>query len=357
MLLLAACTGTPALDPSRPTIGFVLVGGREDLGYNQAVAEGIDAVMRAFPDATVLRREHVPETDAAAEAMRALIEDGARIVFATSFGYLDAAVEVARAHPDVIVVHQGGIEPSPGLPNLGTYWGSVYEPVYLAGIAAGAESGTGRLGFVAAFPIPATFANVNAFTLGARSIRPDARTAIAFTGDWCDPVAQQVAARRLLARGVDVLTQHQDCTRTILEIAEEAGIASVGYHADGSEVAPDGWLAGSAWNWGPTFVAIVRTALQGRFAGSTFDGDHRGSYADASTPFVLTELSARVDARARRAIERAEDRFLQGGSPFAGPIRDRDGTLRIPAGKTPTIDDADRMTYLVEGVVGTVPAA
>ena len=227
MVALAAACGTSGTSrspaPSRPKIGFIFVGTRDDLGYNQAAWEGSEAVAKAFPDHEVLRQERVPETGAALTAMEAMVRKGAGIIFATSFGHLRYAYGLARRHPEVIVLHQGGIEPSPRLDNFGTYWGTVFEPMYEAGIAAGAATRTGKLGFVAAFPIPATFANVNAFTLGARSVRPDATTTVVFTKNWCRPTSQADAARHLLAMDVDVLTQHQDCTRTILQAAE-AGV-------------------------------------------------------------------------------------------------------------------------------------
>src|SRR5437763_6503950 len=215
-------------------IGFVFVGARDDLGYNQAAWEGSQAVARAFPDNVVLRQEGVPESAAAERVMERMIREGARILFATRYGHLAAAVDVARRHPEVVVLHEDGLEPAPKLDNFGTYFGTVYEPVYEAGIAAGAASRTGRLGFVAAFPIPATFNNVNAFTLGARSVNPSATTQVLFTENWCDPAKQAQEAAALIADGVDVLTQHQDCTATVLRVAEEAGVLTVGYHYDGS---------------------------------------------------------------------------------------------------------------------------
>lgn len=333
-----------------------MIGQGDDLGYNAAVWEGSEAVARAFPDNFVLRRENVAESPEAEKVMEDLIARGAKIIFATSYGHLPFAVTVARRHPDVVFLHQGGIEPEPRLDNLGTYWGTVYEPVYQAGIAAGASTRTGTLGYVVAFPIPATFDNVNAFTLGARSVNPTAKTRVVFTSDWCDPAKQKKAAAMLLRRGADVLTQHQDCTRTILEAAERAGALSVGYHADGSEVAPKGWLLGSVWDWEGLFVDIVRTVLDGAFAASPYNGDFVGSLRTGDNPFVLTELGPRVDARTRSLVETAERRFQAGVSPFDGPLTDRDGAVRVPAGAKPTYQEILKMDYFVTGVIGDVPA-
>ena len=357
LTLLATGCAEDASAPRPTTVGFVFVGERADLGYNQAIWEGSLALARAFPDLRVVRRSGVPETSAAEQAMEQLVADGASIVFATSYGYRDRSFAVAQRHPDVVVLQQGNLEAPDALPNYGTYWGRVYEPVYQAGIVAGASSRTGRLGFVAAFPVAPVFNNVNAFMLGARTVRRDATVHVVMTGSWCDPVAQRSAARRLIGLGVDVLTQHQDCTRTVLEEAERAGVRSVGYHSDGSEAAPRGYLVGAVWSWGDTLVDIVRTVRHGDFTGSRYDGDHRGGLATDNNPFVLSELSALAPTRTRALVARAEQRMRDGWSPFTGPLRDRHGVLRVPAGAVPTAEDVDRMDWLLPGVVGSFPGS
>lgn len=360
LLMATACGGGPA-GPSafdEAPIGFILVGARDDLGYNQAVWEGADALARRFPDHPVLRSEGVSEDPAEARAaLEALIDRGARILFATSFGHLAAAYEVAKDHPEVYVLHQGGIEPTPRLPNLGTFFGAHYEPEYLAGIAAGAATETGRLGYVVAFPIPATFLNVNAFTLGARGVRPGVTVEVAFTQDWCDPAAQRAAAEQLLARDVDVLAQHQDCTRTILEIAERAQVKTVGYHADGSEVAPTAWLTGAVWQWGELYSDIVTAILAGEFTGGPYDGDFRSSLGAQNSVLALASLAPSVSNATRRQIAEAERAFAGGATPFDGPIVDRAGTVRVHAGERLPARDLDRVDWFVEGVRGAVPAS
>ncbi len=336
-------------------IGFILVGTRDDLGYNQAIWEGSDSVARAFPDHIVLRREHVPETPVAEEALEEMIDNGARILFATSYGHLRFARAVARRHPEVIVLHEGGVEARPRLDNFGTYFGTVYEPVYQAGIAAGAATDTDMLGFVAAFGIPAVFNNVNAFTLGARSVNPAATTKVVFTSSWCDPAKQTAAVDALLAEGADVVTQHQDCTATILERTERAQAKSVGYHYDGSEVTPSGWLIGSVWDWRGLFVDIVRSVLAGDFKDSPYNGDFRGSLPTGNNPFVLTEPGPRVEPATLKAVEAAGARFRAGHSVFEGPISDREGQLRIRPGVTPTQHEIEKMNWFVPGVIGDPP--
>jgi basic membrane protein A len=353
--LLAGCAGATTRAPDRTTVGFIFVGARDDLGYNQAAWEGSEALARAMPDLRVLRVENVPEDHAAVTALEDLIRRGATILFATSFGHLDAAYEVARRHPEVTVLHQGGIEPAPRLDNFGTYFGTHSEALYLAGVAAGAATRTNRLGFVAAFPIPATFNNINAFTLGAQSINPAVTTQVIFTKDWCRPDAQAAAATALIAEHVDVIAQHQDCTRTILQAAEAAGIYSVGYHSDGSEVAPKGWLIGAVWVWDRLFEDMVRTILDGRFSTSPYNGDFRGSLAHGDNPFVVTEPGPSVSSATRERLDATLAALTSGASPFEGPVVDRDGVVRVAAGSALSAAELDRMDWFVEGVTGEVP--
>ena len=156
-------------------IGFIFVGPKDDFGYNQAAYEGSQAVAKAFPDLKVLTAENVPEDDNATRVMEDMIAKGAKIIFATSYGHLDPALKVAAAHPDVVVVQQGNLIKGTVPPNAGTYFGTVYEPVYLAGIAAGKATKSNKLGYVYAFPIPQTIANINAFQLGAAVGEPGGR--------------------------------------------------------------------------------------------------------------------------------------------------------------------------------------
>lgn len=353
--MLSAC-GAPE-PPTRAdaghTVGFVFIADRTDLGYTQAIWEASETLARTLPDTRILRTPNIPESgDAAEDAMEALIRRGATVIFATSYGYRDAAYRVARRHPEVIVLHQGGLEKTPRLDNFGTYWGTMEEPVYLAGIVAGAATKTGRVGAVAAFPIPAALNDVNAFLLGARVTRPDATEYVRFTGSWCDPAAQRRAAQALLREGVDVITQHVDCTRAVLATAEKAGIHSIGYHADGSEAAPRGYLVGSVWNWADLLVDVVRTIQRGAFTESKYNGDFRGGLATGDNPFVLSEMSSLVSSETRALVAKAEARMKSGWSPFTGPLVDQDGRIRVRDGVTATRAQIDQMDYLVEGIVG-----
>jgi simple sugar transport system substrate-binding protein/basic membrane protein A len=348
--------GDTAPGTDSKAVGFIFVGPKDDFGYNQAAYQGSQAVGEEFPDLKVLTAENVPETDEAARVMEGMITKGAKIIFATSYGHLDAALKVAADHPDVVVVQQGNVISGDVPSNAGTYFGTVYEPVYLAGIAAGKTTKTNKLGYVYAFPIPQTIANINAFQLGAASVNPDAQTYVVNTSSWCDPGKQADAASSLFSQGVDVITQHQDCTSTITKAAEEEGVYVVGYHADASSLAPKGWVAGSEWDWAELYSDIVKTSLDGDFTGSDYNGNYRTGLKDGTNPFVESKLGPAVPDDVEGLIETARTDIAGEGSPFKGPVVAQDGTELIADGDVPEYAEVESiMTVFVKGVVGQIP--
>lgn len=357
-IAVSACGSSDSDDATAsgdgPTIGFLYVGPKNDFGYNQAAYEGSLAVQKAFPDAKLIQAENVPETSEASRVMEKMIKDGATIIFPTSYGHLQPALEVAKKHPDVIFEHQGGVKEGD---NVGTYFGQIYEAQYLTGMAAGLMTKSNKLGYVVAVPIPQTLLNINAFELGAQSVNPKAETTVVFTGNWCDPGKQKEAADSLIKGGADVLSQHQDCTKTIVEASEKAGAMSVGYHADASELAPNGWLSGSVWNWGPLYSDIVKTIVDGKWKGSKYDADYRVGFADSDVielaPFgseVPQDVQDQVLAKQKEM--KAKDFF-----PFQGPVVDQSGKTQIPKGENPTPQELEKTDYLVKGVVGKIPTS
>lgn len=335
------------------TVGYIYVGPKDDFGYNQAAYEGSLAMQEAT-GVEVLQAENVPETAESEQVMQDMIDQGADLIFATSYGHLEFAQNVAENNPDVTFVHQGGLEGDNQLDNVGTYFGTVYEPVYLAGIAAGETTETNKLGYIYAFPIPQTLANINAFTLGAQSVNPDAEVITVSTGSWCDPSVQSGAVESLLDQDVDVITQHQDCTKTIIEATEAAGAYSVGYHADASELAPEGWITGSEWDWGPLYTDIVETVQAGDFVDSPYNGDYRVGLQTGDNPFVQSKMGSMVSEDTIALMEEAKQRFIDGGSPFEGPVLDQEGEEVYAEGEQPTYDEVEQMDFFVQGVTGTI---
>jgi simple sugar transport system substrate-binding protein/basic membrane protein A len=353
----STATGAPGLGGS--AIGFIFVGPKNDYGYNQAAYDGSQAVKAAFPNLKVLTAENIPEDDNATRVMNSMISQGAKIIFATSYGHLNPAEAVAAQHPDVVVVQQGNIITGTVAPkNMGTYFGTVYEPVYLAGIAAGKATKSNKLGYVYAFPISQSVDNIDAFELGAQSVNPQAKTYVVNTSAWCDPGKQTLAASSLLSQGVDVVTQHQDCTSTIVKATEAAGKYSVGYHADASSLAPKGWLTGSEWNWGPLYTDIVKTVLAGNFTGSKYNANYRVGYKTGDNPFVQSKFGPSVSDDTKALIATAKAKLAQADfSPFKGPVMDQSGKV-IPGfedGKVPDYATIENLTSFVQGIVGQIP--
>ena len=245
-----------------------MVGSHSDYGYNEAVYDASQKLAKDDPNVKVITADNIPETDQVTQTMQSMVDKGAKVIFATSYGYFSYAEKFAAAHPDVIILHQGGFESGTFSPNFGTYWGQAFEPVSLGGMAAGGVTKTNKLGFVYAFPISQTIANIDAFELGAQSVNPAAQTYLVNTSNWCDPLKQKEAAAALISDGADVLTQHQDCQSTVIQAAKAAGKYVVGYHYDAESLDPSGWLTGSAWDWTSIYESITKVALSGSFKGS-----------------------------------------------------------------------------------------
>jgi len=283
--------------------------------------------------------------------MEKMIDDGATMIFPTSFGHLDPALNVAKRHPDVTFLHQGGLKTAK---NLGTYFGTIYETQYAVGQAAGMATKSNKLGYVVAFPIAQTLLNINAFQLGAHSVNPKATTTVVFTSNWCDPGKQAEAANSLLDQGVDVMAQHQDCTKTIVQTTERRGALSTGYHADASKLAPKGWLTGSVWNWGPLFVDMVKTIEDGKFKGSKYSGRYRATAKEGV--IQLAPFGAAATPEIRKKVEATYEAIKSGKlKPFTGPIMDQAGKVEIAKGQTPNATALESTDYLVQGVIGKIP--
>ena len=351
LVTLALAAGGSASTKKPLIIGFLYVGPKNDYGYNQAAYEGSLAIKKAIPNVKLLQAENVPETSEAELVMEKMIRDGATIIFPTSFGHLDPALNVAARHRNVIFLHQGGLKTAP---NLGTYFGTIYQTQYAVGQAAGMATKKNKLGYVVAFPIAQTLLNINAFELGAQSVNPKAKTTVVFTGSWCDPGKQAEAANSLIDQGADVLEQHQDCTKTIVQTAERRHVMSCGYHVDASKFAPKGWLTASVWDWGPLYVRMVKTIMAGKFKSSPFSGIYRAGVKDGV--IKLAPFGKAATPKIRRKVTKTYALLKSGKlKPFTGPIRDQSGKLRIKKGVSPGSTVLEQTNYLVKGVTGKIP--
>lgn len=356
-------TGAVALGASLPygllhaaapmTVGFIYVGPRDDFGYNQAHAQAA-AALKAMPGIKVIEEENVPETNAVQKVMEAMIvQDGARLIFATSYGYFDPhVIKIAEKYPDVRIAHCGGMWTKGKHPsNAGSFFGYIEECEYLSGIIAGSMSKSKKLAFVAAKPIPQVLRNINAFTLGAQSVDPSITTRVVFTGDWSMPVKEAEAANSLMDKGCDVITCHVDSPKVIIETAEKRGVMTCGYHTNQAALAPKGYLTGAEWHWSTPDTAIVRAALDGKPMINFLRGGLKDNFVS------MSPYNASVTALARTKAGGVRDQMLSGKfSIFKGPIKDNKGNLQIAGGVALGQTDVvlEGMNYLVAGVIGQV---
>ena len=326
-------------------IGALHVGSMNDAGYNQAQHAGLVAMNENLPNVKLIEAENVPESADAERVMENMIQQGAKIIFPQSFGYLDPALNVAAKYPDVTFMHPAGFKLAD---NFGTYWGNNFEAMYLAGIAAGAATESNQLGFITAFPIPNILASLNAFHLGAKSVNPDVVTTLVINGAWVDPTKEAAATNALADAGVDVVTMIVDSPVTIVKTAEERGIKVIGFHSDAlQEFAPNGWLTGVAYTWGPLFTRIVQSVEDGTWKSEHIRGGVESDYVTLAAfgPSVTEETKAKIEA-AKAGIISGELKIFQ------GPILDNEGTVRIAEGEAGGIELLDTTDWLVEGVVG-----
>jgi simple sugar transport system substrate-binding protein len=340
-------------------MGFIYVGPKDDYGYNQAHAEGAAGMMATANWVEIVEEANVPETTAVAESMRSMVDiDGASVLFPTSFGYFDPHIlELAEEYPDVQFFHCGGLYQDGVHPtNVGSYFGYIDEAQYIAGIVAGLTSKSGKLGFVAAKPIPQVLRNINSFTLGARSVRPEVTTQVIFTGNWAEPIKEAEATNSMADQGIDVVTCHVDSPKVVIETAEKRGIFSSGYHANQATLAPKGYLTGAEWNW---------TTLYSQLATDIRDGK---SLMDGSIPHLLrgglkenfcklSDYGAAVSDETKAAADAAKAEFMAGTKViYKGEIKDNQGNVVISGSEELKQQDPklEEMNYLVDGVIGSV---
>jgi simple sugar transport system substrate-binding protein len=307
----------------------------------------------------LVEQASVPETNEVQEAMRSMIDqDGAKVLFPTSFGYFDPHIlAIAKQYPEVQFFHAGGLFQEGVHPkNIGSYFGYIAEAQYLAGIVAGLTTKTNKLGFIAAKPIPQVLLNINAFTLGARSVNPKATTQVIFTGDWSEPVKEAQAANSMADQGVDVLTCHVDSPKIVIETAEKRGIFSSGYHASQATLAPKGYLTGAEWDWANIYTQYINQIKAGK---TLMNGGipHlvRGGFKEG---FIkMSPYGPAVSEKAKKEADAVKAKFMDGTMViYKGPIKDNTGKVMVPAGKSLLQTDIalEKMDWLVEGVIGKV---
>jgi len=339
----------------RPTDGsplkaaWIYVGPHNDGGWSQAHDEGRMGVQEALGDKVVTTyKENVPEGEQVGQVIEDLIADGNKLIFGTSFGFQDAFVAAAEKHPDVCFEFATGYKSAV---NLSQFFGASEDTDFLAGMAAGAASKTGKLGYLASFPIPEVLRGINAWTLGARTMNPKATVNIVWVNSWFDPPTERKAAEALIAGGVDVIGQKGIDSPATGDAAKAAGVPWTGYGRDHSEGYENVWLTATVYDWAIYETSRAQAVLDGTWVA----GNYHGNIADG---FVsLAKYGQLVSAETRAAIDAKKAELAANpSSMFTGPLKDQSGKEQLPAGKQHTYGELMGMMYLVEGVIGEIPA-
>ncbi|CAN5341658.1 BMP family ABC transporter substrate-binding protein [soil metagenome] len=335
------------------TVGVIYVGPRDDFGYNQAQAAAA-ADMKKLPGIKVVEEENVPETAAVTKTMTGMIkQDGAKLLFPTSYGYFDPyMLALAAKETDVRFSHCGGMWTEGKHPkNTGSFFGYIDECQFLNGVIAAHMSKSKKIGFVAAKPIPQVLRNINAFTMGARSVNPAITTTVIFTGEWSMPVKEAEATNSLADQGVDVFTMHVDSPKVIVETAAKRGKMVCGYHVSQAKLAPAAYLTGAEWNWNTAYTTIITAAQTGKPHPNFLRGGLKEGYVK------MSPYGSMVPEAARKNADDIKAKMIAGSFDiFQGGTKSNKGVVVIPAGKTlkQTDLELEKMNYLVEGVIGSV---
>ncbi|MFW2489932.1 BMP family ABC transporter substrate-binding protein [Clostridium chromiireducens] len=326
-------------------VGFIYIGSASDGGYSQAHDNGRKYLEEKIPNVETIVKESVPEGQEVEKVATDMIDQGAKVIFATSFGYMDYIEKVSKEYPDVKFFHCSGYKTTD---NMSTYFGREYQARYLTGIVAGMKSKNGKIGYVAAFPIPEVVRATNAFALGVRSVNPNAVVKVTWTNTWYDPAKEKEAAISLLDQGVDVIGQYQDTTAA-QQAAEERGAFSIGSDLDMSASAPKANMTSAVWNWGTYYVEAVKTVMDGKFKSESYWGGIDTGIVDIAplTKNAPEGAQAKVDEAKAKMVSKSWD-------VFTGPIKDQSGAVKVAEGQKMTDKELLSFDWLVEGVEGQI---
>lgn len=319
-------------------VAFVYVGPVSDKGWSWTHDQAAQALQAEFGDAIeITKLENIPEGADSERVFNDLAADGNKLIFGTSFGYMDPMLAAAANHPETVFEHATGYKQSD---NMGNYFGAAEEARYLTGMAAGAATTTNKIGYVAAFPIPEVLRGINAFTLGVLEVNPDAVVQVVWTSTWFDPPKEGTAAESLLDAGADVIAMHQD-SQAPGQAAEAAGAKWVGYNSDMVEFAPNAWLTAPTWDWAPFYIKTTQEVMDGTWEPTAY----YGNLADGMVS--IAPFGQSVDEATRTLIGERKAEIIAGTfAVFPDPIMGQDGVER-PLG------NIFEMDYFVQGVVGS----
>lgn len=326
-------------------VAFVISGNRSDGSWNQAHYEGMLYLQEKLPYVETAISENVTQ-DAAEKVIRDYASQGYKVIFTCEYGYMDPTLNVAKDFPDVIFENCSGYKSST---NMGNYFGRMYQVDYLAGIVAGKMTKTNIIGIVAPFSIPQIVREINACTIGARQVNPNAEVRVVWLNSWYDPVNAALATNALIANGADILFSLIGEPTPHIESAKK-GIYSIGYYYDKSSVAPDYILTSRVFHWGVFYVDCVKAVHDGTWKPDPYWGPLSTGVVD------LAPFGKMVPDDVQKIVEEKKQLILAGKyDPFMGPIYDQQGNLRVKEGEELPDSEKKSIQWFVQGVVGTIP--
>jgi len=343
--LFSGSMSVQAADPLK--VAFVYLGPVGDGGWTFQHELGRLAIEKEFgAKIKTTYVENVPETADAERVIRQLAADGNKIIFTTSFGYMEPTLKVAKTFPNTYFEHATGFKTAP---NVSVYQARFYEGAYLLGIVAGKMTKSNTLGFVGSFPIPEVVRNIDAFTLGARSVNPGIKTKVIWVNTWYDPGKERQAAETLVAQGADVMAQNTD-SPAIVQVAQEKGVYAFGWDSDMARYGAKAHLTANTENWGVYYRQAVQSVLDGQWKSS----DVKWGLKEGMV--VMSPLNPSVPADVKKLFDTAKADIISGKLvPFAGPLKDQSGAIKVPAGTQMPMGDLMAINWYVEGVEGSIP--
>lgn len=337
--------GMPKLTADQMKVGFIYIGSATDEGYTQAHDMGRQYIEKELGVKTMFV-ENIPETADCEKAARDLIDQGCNVIVGNSFGFMDFMLNVANENPDIYFIHVSGYKTAK---NMSTVFGRVYQARYLSGIVAGQKTTANKIGYVAAHPIPEVVRGINAFTLGVRSVNPNATVEVVWTNTWYDPATEKSAAIELLNRGCDVIAQHQDTTGPQIA-AQEKNCFAIGYNSPTPNAAPKAYLTAPLFNWGVIYKNEIGRILDGTWE----TRQYWGSMAEDCVR--LDDLTANCAPDSQAAVDEAKQKIISGENyVFIGPLKDNTGAEKVAAGVKMTDAEMLAFDWFVDGVIGTIP--
>ncbi len=342
---LALGAANVAAEPIK--VGFVYVGPIGDHGWTYQHDQGRLAMEKYFAGKVKTTYvENVSEGADAERVIRHLAVTGHKVIYTTSFGYMNPTMKVAKKFPNVIFEHATGYKRSK---NLGTYLSVTYEGRYISGYVAASMSKTGKVGYIASFPIPEVIRDINSVMLGMQKANPKAELKIIWVNTWYDPGKEKAAADVLMDQGVEVIIQHTD-SPAAMQTAQARGKYAIGQASDMTNFGPKAHLHSVINNWGVHYIRSMQSIIDGTWKSR----DYWGGMKDGV--IRISKFNPVIPAAVRAEAAKMIDRIKSGtGHPFAGPIHDQSGKLRVPAGKHMTNGELAGMNWYVKGVQGSIP--